>query len=161
MQSWSLKCVREAPPPRRSLRWKKRSCGGKVYRGGSREVIKSMLEEKIMKAYRIVGHVVFGGELDPDPVAAEIDLRSAGYTVARMPDRLRPFLYHPQDDFLKAYIDVTVDVDDRMQTASRVDAEIQKIVNQYGGDCMECGAEPADYRPESEFDIMFKEERRR
>ena len=63
-----------------------------------------------------------------------------------MPDRLRPFVDHPQDDFLKAYIDVTVDVDDRMKTSSVVMDDIQKIVDQYGGDCMECGAEPARLR---------------
>jgi hypothetical protein len=98
---------------------------------------------------------VFCGNLDPDPDAAERDLRRVGYTVARMPDRLRPFLYHPQDDFLKAYIDVTVDVDDRMKTSSVVMDDIQKIVDEYGGACMECGAEPQDYDPEREFDDMF------
>ena len=72
-----------------------------------------------------------------------------------MPDRLRPFVDHPQDDFLKAYVDVTVDVDDRLQTASRIDGEIQKIVDQYGGDCMEIDAAPPDYDPEREFDDMF------
>ena len=108
-----------------------------------------------MKNYRMVGHVVFGGEVDPDPDAAAIDLRLAGFEVARMPDRLRPFVYHPGDDFLKAYKDVTVDVDDRMETASVVMDDIQKVVEQYGGDCMECGAEPPDYDPEREFDDMF------
>jgi hypothetical protein len=108
-----------------------------------------------MKNYRIVGHVVFGGDVDPDPDAAAIDLRLAGFEVARMPDRLRPFVYHPRDDFLKAYKDVTIDVDDRMQTSSVVMDDIEKIVDQYGGYCMECGAEPPDYDPEREFDDMF------
>ena len=108
-----------------------------------------------MKNYRIVGHVVFGGDLDPDPDAAERDLRRVGYTVARMPDRLRPLLYHPQDYFLKAYVDVSIDVDNEPKVTSATMDEIQEIVDQYGGSCQECGAEPADFDPEAEFDIMF------
>ena len=77
----------------------------------------------------MAGHIVFSGELDPDRHAAETILRQGGFEVARMPDRLRPFVYHPQDDFLKAYIDVTVDVDDRMKTSSVVMDDIQKIVD--------------------------------
>ena len=32
-----------------------------------------------MKNYRMVGHIVFSGELDPDPDAAETTLRQAGF----------------------------------------------------------------------------------
>ena len=92
------------------------SCGRQVHVGG-----------KIHEKLQIVGHVVFSGELDPDPDAAEIDLRFAGYTVATMPDRLRPLLYDPQDYFLKAYVDVSIDVDNEPKvTSATMDEKFRK-----------------------------------
>jgi hypothetical protein len=66
-----------------------------------------------MPSVRIVGGVVFSGELDPDPDAAEIALRRAGFTVARPSalDQFRIALHATVagDDFIEAYVDVTSD----------------------------------------------------
>jgi hypothetical protein len=108
-----------------------------------------------MKPLRIVGHIAFTGNLDvpPDPDAAEIDLRPAGYRVVRLPDRLQARIRIPGDDFMQAYIDVTGVVDE-MEIASVVMDEINKLIAGYGGACMECGAEEPNYRPA--FDGLFE-----
>jgi hypothetical protein len=106
-----------------------------------------------MSTYRIVGHIVFSGGLNPDPDAAEIDLRRAGFTVVRPParDQFRIALHTlvPGDDFIQAYIDVTDDAN-----IENIMNKIDRIVDRHGGTCMECGAEPPDYHPT--FDDLFK-----
>jgi hypothetical protein len=110
-----------------------------------------------MTPTRIVGHIVFSGGLNPDPDAAEIDLRRAGFTVARPParDQFRIALHTlvSGDDFIQAYIDVDIDVTDDA-SIDAVRHEINRIVNRHGGTCMEWGAEPPDYQPT--FDHLFK-----
>jgi hypothetical protein len=101
---------------------------------------------------KIVAGVVFDGESDPDPDAAEIALRRAGFTVAR-PSALDQFRIAQQatvagDDFIEAYIDVPSDT-----SIDAVMDKIDKIVNKYGGECWECGVELLDYRPT--FDNLF------
>jgi hypothetical protein len=101
---------------------------------------------------KIVGGVVFDGESDPDPDAAAIALRRAGFTVARPSalDQFRIALHATVagDDFIEVYIDVTSNT-----TIDAVVDRIDKIVNRYGGECWECGVEPLDYRPT--FDNLF------
>jgi hypothetical protein len=107
---------------------------------------------------RVVGHIAFCGTLDipPDPDAAELALRRAGYTVARLPDRLRRRIRIPGDDFMQAYLDVAVA--DEWKATSVIMDEINGIVDGYGGECLECGAEPLNYEPA--FDDLFEVLRR-
>jgi len=109
---------------------------------------------------RIVGHIVFAGNLDdpPDPDAAEIALRRAGYAVARLPDRLRKRIRFPGDDFMQACTDVTTTAGVADELTSIIMDEINQIVDEYGGTCMECGVEPPDYEPA--FDNLFEVLRR-
>jgi hypothetical protein len=104
---------------------------------------------------RIVGHIAFCGDLDdaPDPDAAEIELRRAGYAVARLPDRLQKRIRIPGDDFMQAFTDVAGAVDE-MEIAGVIMDELNEIVDRYGGACYECGPEPADYEPA--FDDLFE-----
>jgi hypothetical protein len=101
---------------------------------------------------KIVTGVVFDGESDPDPDAAEIALRRAGFTVARpsTSDQFRIALHAAVagDDFIEVCIDVPSDT-----TIDAVVDKIDRIVNEYGGEVWECGAEPLDYRPT--FDSLF------
>jgi hypothetical protein len=108
-----------------------------------------------VKGVRVVGHIVFGGELAPDPDGAVIALQKAGYTVARMPERFRPHVYHPEDYFMLAVIGGTISDEDKV--AGAVMDEINRIVDRYGGLCHECGAEPPDYVPS--FDELFEPRR--
>jgi hypothetical protein len=119
-----------------------------------------------MKNVRLVGHIVFSGDLDipPDPDAAELALRRLGYTVARLPDRLRHRITVPGDDFMQAYVDVRVAdewkaaSDDEWKAAGAIMDEVNAIVDGYGGACLECGVEPLDYEPV--FDDLFEVYRR-
>jgi hypothetical protein len=102
---------------------------------------------------KIVGGVVFDGESDPDPDAAEIALRRAGFTVARPSalDQFRIALHAAVagDDFIEVYVDVPSDM-----TIDVVMDKIDKVVNKYGGECWECGVEPLNYEPT--FDDLFR-----
>jgi hypothetical protein len=102
---------------------------------------------------KIVAGVVFDGESDHlDPDAAEVALRRAGFTVARPSalDQFRIALHIgvAGDDFIEAHIDVPSDT-----SIDAVMAKIDMIVEKYGGEVWECGAEPLDYR--STFDNLF------
>jgi hypothetical protein len=113
-----------------------------------------------MRNVRVVGHIVFSGDLDipPDPDAAEIALRRAGYTVVRLPERLQSRVAVPGDDFVWAYVNVAIADQESLADAivGVIMDEINGIVDGHGGTCMECGAEPPDYEPASEFDAMFE-----
>jgi hypothetical protein len=127
---------------------------------------------------KIVGFIVFSavdeylGETDGDPDAAAIALQKAGYTVARLPERLRPRISIPGDDFMEAMIDAGVITDEenilftrgrydpavplpeRMDGVLRtIDREMEGIVEPFGGWVEACGFEPHDYVPE--FDSLF------
>ena len=105
---------------------------------------------KQMQNARINGSIVFSGELDPDPSAAAVALRRAGFEVTMMPEKFRSRLAHPEDDFIEAAIDGTDD--DRIVGAIR--DEINAIVERYGGLCCVCGPMPSDYVP---FEDIFHE----
>jgi|SRR6516225_1192906 len=105
---------------------------------------------KQMQNARINGSIVFSGELDPDPSAAAVALRRAGFEVTMMPEKFRSRLAHPEDDFIEASIDGTDD--DRIVGAIR--DEINAIVERYGGLCCVCGPMPSDYVP---FEDIFHE----
>jgi hypothetical protein len=99
----------------------------------------------------ILGWIAFSGDLDPDPDAAAVDLRKAGFTIIRLPARFRPRLYHPRDDFLQAVIGGTIT--DEEKTVGAVMHELNAIVSDYGGDCSECEVLPLDEVPS--FDSWF------
>jgi len=104
---------------------------------------------------RLMATAVFSGELDPDVVAACVALENAGFAVTRMPERLRPLLCLPNDDFIEAYKDVSMEEDccctRQIEGAilpldcacSMMMREIDKIVKDYGGSCPEGG--PIDH----------------
>jgi hypothetical protein len=102
----------------------------------------------------IVGHIVFSGDLSPNPDAAAIALRKAGYTVARMPERFRPRLYHPSDDFMLASTGGLVS--DEYKVARAVIDEINAIVDGFGGTCDRCDIDPPAHA--LSFDELFEEQ---
>jgi len=104
---------------------------------------------------KIVGHIVFSGDFDdpPDADAAEIELRKAGYTVVRMPERFRPLLCHPLDYVMQAIAEGAISDEDKVLRA--VMDEIDHIVDGHGGTCMGGGFKAPDYDPSSEFDRLF------
>jgi hypothetical protein len=79
--------------------------------------------------------------LDPDLAADE--LRQAGYEVSLLPDKYGGRLAHPLDDFIEAAI---LGKNVPKVTTAIMD-EIDAIVGQYGGLCIECGPIPEDYVP--------------
>jgi hypothetical protein len=105
----------------------------------------------------IVGHIVFSGDLSPNPDAAAVALRKAGFTVARMPERFRPRLYHPSDDFMQATIGGLIS--DEYKVARAVRDEIDAIVDGFGGTCDRCDICPPDHA--LSFDELFEEQPRR
>ena len=118
---------------------------------------------------RLMATAVFGGELDPDVDAACDALLKAGFAVTRMPERLRPLLYLPNDDFIEAYKDVAMEEDCCCTrqiegflpsdcACSIMMDEINKIVKDYGGLCDECGPIDHTYVP---FEDTFSGEAQR
>jgi hypothetical protein len=100
----------------------------------------------------ILGWIAFSGDLDPDPDAAAVALRKAGFAVTRLPAKFRPRLCLPRDDFLQATIGGTITNDEK--TVGAVMAELNAIVRDYGGDCSECEVLPLDNVPS--FDSWFE-----
>jgi hypothetical protein len=97
-----------------------------------------------------MAYVAFDGahENDLDVAAAVVALREAGYEVRRMPERFVPLLAHPLDNFIEATIPVA---EAEVEIWSRaVSAEVDGIVDPYGGSCAECYAVEADYKPFSD-----------
>jgi hypothetical protein len=98
-----------------------------------------------------MAYVAFDGAHgnDLDVAAAVVALREAGYEeVRRMPSRYIPILGHPRDDFIEATIKVP---EAEAEIWSRaVSAEVEAIVDPYGGSCAECYAVEADYKPFSD-----------
>jgi hypothetical protein len=100
---------------------------------------------------KIMATIVFTGDLDPDPDGAAAALRRAGYQVRRMPEKFRPTLAHPRDDFIEALIDIDIDSDgDKIIDA--IWKEIDSIVDndQYAAMCIQCGFVAANYIPFSD-----------
>jgi hypothetical protein len=100
---------------------------------------------------KIVGTIVFSGELHPDPSDAAEALRMAGFEVTMMPEQFLFRLAHPEDYFMEASIE---GIDDE-KIVGAIKNEIDAIVDPYGGLCMEWGPIPSDdYVP---FEGIFEE----
>jgi hypothetical protein len=91
-----------------------------------------------MKA-KILGEVVFSGDLNPDADGAEAALLAAGFDVVRMPEHFHYHLAILGDEFLEASKSGT--------DADAIWEEIREIVKRFGGDCHECGEIEADHIP--------------
>ncbi len=89
-----------------------------------------------------MAYIAFSGDCEPDPDSAAEELRRAGYEVFRMPDK-HPILVHPLDD----HIECLIDGSDDLKIISAIMHEIDGIVDQHGGMCIECGPIAADYVP--------------
>jgi hypothetical protein len=96
---------------------------------------------------KLMAYIAFSGGCEPDPDSAAQDLRRAGYEVFRMPER-HPILAHPLDD----HIECVIESSDDSKIIDAVFSEINAIVDQYGGTCIECGPVAADYVP---FEQLF------
>jgi hypothetical protein len=102
--------------------------------------MKTSMKQKLM------AYIAFGGGCKPDPDSAADELRRAGYEVFRMPDQ-HPILADPLDD----HIECVIEGPDEPKIIDAIFSEINAIVDQYGGLCMECGPVGADYVPFKEL----------
>ena len=100
---------------------------------------------------RLKATVAFCGEMDPDPAGAAAELREAGYEVVMMPEKFRPRLAHPRDDFIEVTKRI---VGDEVNRAMEIEMmhDVDTIVGRYGGMCDDCGHIDEDYVP---FSHMF------
>jgi hypothetical protein len=96
---------------------------------------------------RLTAIVIFTGDLDPDPEAAAEALRKAGYEVAKMPEKFRPLLAHPRDDFFEVTKPVVCDLKDIMNEADIMMDELNKLVDRYGAIADDCGPIDVDHIP--------------
>ena len=94
---------------------------------------------------RLVACVAFSGDLNPNVSAAAVALARQGYEVALMPERYRPLLCHPLDDFLEAFKRVRGNEEAITRATSGMMDEVNSIVDAFGGDCFESGAVENDY----------------
>ena len=94
---------------------------------------------------RLVACVAFSGDLNPNASAAAVALARQGYEVALMPERYRPLLCHPLDDFLEAFKRVRGNEEAIAKATSGMMDEVNAIVDAFGGDCFESGAIEDDY----------------
>jgi hypothetical protein len=108
-----------------------------------------LMRRRASMSQNIVGWIAFTGDLDPDPDAAAIALRAAGFAVTRMPAKFRSRLAHPLDDFMLVSIGGTMTDDDEKIMIAVMD-EINAIVDGYGGLCHECDVLPLDDVPSFE-----------
>lgn len=88
---------------------------------------------------KIMGEVVFSGNLDPDPDGCAAALREAGFEVHRMPEHYRKHMEFPEDTFMEA-VKVGTDLD-------AIWDEITAIVERFDGDCQACGEISDDHVP--------------
>src|SRR5262245_37782933 len=100
---------------------------------------------------KMMALVVFSGDAS-DPDAAAEELRSAGYTIHRLPPN-HPTLCHPLDDFIEVTIDTPDDTD---RVTDILWYEVEPIAHHYGGVCMEVGRIGADHYP---FKDLFSDSR--
>jgi hypothetical protein len=99
----------------------------------------------------IQGWIVFSGDFNPDPDAAAVALRRAGFHVTRMTARLRSrlaHLLHPLDDFMLVSIGGTIT--DEEKAVDAVSDELSAIANPYGGECFDCDVYPLNDAPSIE-----------
>jgi hypothetical protein len=98
----------------------------------------------------VLALAVFSGALrDLDVDAAAEDLRKAGYTVHRMPSEFVLRVCHPLDDFIEATFDIDAYADDKTLDAIR--AEVDAIVDPFGGLVDEWGNVPRNRKPFSDL----------
>jgi hypothetical protein len=111
----------------------------------------------------LMGYAIFSGDfaepdstrvLDVDMAYAEIlelgpEYQLEGFTVLRLPQHLRMWLYHPLDDFLEIHW-VGLDDDDEI---TDVKAAVEGIAARYGGYADMFGPQEPDHRP---FSPLFR-----
>jgi hypothetical protein len=91
-------------------------------------------EMQITALVTFSGYLIPGDhESDSDPDAAAIALRKAGYTVARLPERLRLRLTFPGDDFM--WVAACGVITEDWKVVDAVMNQIQSIVDEFGGLC--------------------------
>jgi hypothetical protein len=100
---------------------------------------------------RVMVHVVFSGDLEPDPCGAADELRELGYDVHFLPSKYRRAIArspdnHPLDDFLEAIKDAPGNRD----TIVAAMEEVGEIVDQFGGAAIEGDAVDENYAPFSD-----------
>jgi hypothetical protein len=96
-------------------------------------------------AEKIIGMVIFSGDLNPDPGSAAAALRQHGFEVQRMPEKFRPRLAHPKDYFFEVTIDGDAsDVDTRW-------AEVEELVSGFGAYADSFGMREPDHVPFSDL----------
>ena len=91
---------------------------------------------------RLVAHICFSGDCDGpnDPAAAAVALCRHGFEVSLLPEKYRPLLAVPGDDFLEASKNVSAAGDDDVQgLIDGMWAEVERLVIPFGGDVFECG----------------------
>ena len=98
-----------------------------------------MTDSKNNMSKKIMGEVVFSGNLDIDPNGCAAALREAGFEVHRMDERFRKLMAVPGDEFLEA---TKVGTD-----ADAIWKEIDQIVERFDGDCQACGEISDDHVP--------------
>jgi hypothetical protein len=104
-------------------------------------------QEQQMNRQKIMGSIVFSGDLDPNPDAAADALQCAGFAITRLPEKLRPLLDHPQDDFFEAVIELSYDE----EVLDAIYSEIEATVHVHGGMCRSIGPVETDYIPFSDI----------
>jgi hypothetical protein len=97
---------------------------------------------------RLVACVAFSGDLNPNASAAAVALARQGYEVALMPERYRPLLCHPLDDFMEVFRHVRGDEEAIARATSGMMDEVNAVVDAFGGSCFEAGPAENGYVPE-------------
>jgi hypothetical protein len=87
---------------------------------------------------KIMGEVVFSGNMNPNPDGATEALIAAGFDVVRMPEHFHETAAVPGDEFLEA---------SKVGDRNAIWEEIQEIVAPFNGDCDTCGEIDAYHRP--------------
>jgi hypothetical protein len=99
---------------------------------------------------RIVGTVIFSGDFDSDVEGAAAELSRHGIKCFRMPEKFRPLLYLPRDDFMEVSIEVSSTDWNELSDAEQNNIvnefwqEVRTIVGPYGADADSFGPATAD-----------------
>jgi hypothetical protein len=103
--------------------------------------LRTQRAERRVMSTQVMAYVAFSGYSDYpiDVDGAAVALQEAGYTVHRLPDKYRKYSQLPLDDHMEVVI-AGRDMDD-------VFDEVQDIVDNFGGDCIECGPIATNYQP--------------
>jgi hypothetical protein len=93
-------------------------------------------------------YVIFSGEYENDVDGAASELQQAGYEVHRLPEKYRPYLAHPRDDFLEVVFTA--------RDEDVAEEEISAIAAKFGALCDGGGPAGPEYVP---FAELFKDVR--